>query len=421
MPGHKGNAALGPEALDLTEICGADELYDADGIIAESEQNATALFGTAHTFYSTEGATHAIKAMLALATGGTEQPRLLAARNAHKAFLYGCGLLDIDVAWLYDERATHLCRCTVTPEALDIALNGAEKPYTAVYVTSPDYLGNVQDIAALSKVCHAHGVPLLVDNAHGAYLAFCQPSRHPIALGADLCADSAHKTLPVLTGGAYLHVAKSAEHLVPEARRALALFGSTSPSYLTLQSLDLCNRVLADGYAEKLQNTAKRVEKLRTLLQNTGYTVTSDEPLKLTVSGMARGYTGTQLSSALRAERAEVEFADGELIVLMCSPANTEDDFARAARVLTALPARESIEITHPVTALIAARACSVRKALLGKCERVPTSKAVGRVCASPTVSCPPAVPITASGEYITSEAASLFAAYGIEELDVLC
>ena len=227
MPGHKGESALGFEAFDLTEIEGADDLYAAHGIIAKSEENATALFGTAHTFYSTEGATHAIKAMLALATAGVEQPRILAARNAHKAFLYGCGLLDIDVAWLYDTDTTHLCRCTITPEMLQKALDGAENTYVAVYVTSPDYLGNVQDIEALATVCHAHNIPLLVDNAHGAYLAFCSPSRHPIALGADLCADSAHKTLPVLTGGAYLHIAPRAARFAHEARRALSLFGSS--------------------------------------------------------------------------------------------------------------------------------------------------------------------------------------------------
>ena len=358
--------------------------------------------------------------MLALATSGVKNPRILAARNAHKAFLYGCGLLDIDVTWLYDGDTTHLCRCTVTPETLKKALDGAENAYTAVYVTSPDYLGNVRDIEGLAAVCHAHSIPLLVDNAHGAYLAFCSPSRHPIALGADLCADSAHKTLPVLTGGAYLHIAPRAAHLVSEARRALSLFGSSSPSYLILQSLDLCNRALADGYTEKVENTAERVSILRNALQNAGYTVTGDEPLKLTVSGITRGYTGHALAAALREQHAEVEFADEELVVLMCSPLNTAEDFARAERALTTLPAREEIKITRPVTALVASRACSAREALLGKCERVPTSLSEGRICAFPTVSCPPAVPITASGEYITKEAIALFAAYGIEEIDVL-
>ena len=115
----------------------------------------------------------------------------------------------------------------------------------AFYLTSPDYLGGMQDIAALSAVCDAHGVPLLVDNAHGAYLRFLPGgSRHPIDLGAAACCDSGHKTLPVLTGGAYLHLGpKAPVQEESTVRSALALFGSTSPSYLILQSLDACNRL----------------------------------------------------------------------------------------------------------------------------------------------------------------------------------
>ncbi len=208
MPGHKGVSFLGCEPFDITEIAGADDLFHAEGVIRESEQNAAALFSAGATFYSTEGATLPIKAMLALAVQNAPKngarPRMLAARNAHKSFLYGCALLDIDVDWLYGEGG-HLCECSVSAKTLEQALRAAEAPYCAVFVTSPDYLGNMLDIAALAAVCRAHNVPLLVDNAHGAYLAFSRPVCHPITLGATMCADSAHKTLPALTGTAYLH------------------------------------------------------------------------------------------------------------------------------------------------------------------------------------------------------------------------
>ena len=210
MPGHKGKGRLGVENLDLTEISGADFLYGASGIIAESEANATSLFKTAHSFYSTEGSTLAIKAMLALAltkkAGDVSRPLILAARNAHKAFISSAALLDLSVEWLYPSECEHLCKCTVTPTDLSNKLSGMEKLPEAVYITSPDYLGNMADIKGLAEVCDSFGVPLLVDNAHGAYLAFLTPSEHPIALGAAMCADSAHKTLPALTGGAYLHI-----------------------------------------------------------------------------------------------------------------------------------------------------------------------------------------------------------------------
>lgn len=424
MPGHKGKGPLGMEALDLTEIQGADDLFHAEGIIAESERNAATLFGVGHTFYSTEGATLPIKAMLALAAQNAPRgtcPRVLAARNAHKSFLYACGLLDIAVTWLYPTASAHLCECLVSPEAVETALTAAGAPFAAVYLTSPDYLGNVQDIPAIAKVCRAHNVPLLVDNAHGAYLAFCSPVCHPISQGATMCADSAHKTLPVLTGGAYLHIAKDAPAAFSEgARRALSLFASTSPSYLILQSLDLCNRYLVGDFAKDLKNTAERVEKLRISLQSAGYALAGHEPLKLTVSGASRGYTGTELAEALREASIEVELADRDVIVLMCSPHNTAEEFARAKQALTALPCRSPLPVSHTVTALVPEAVLSVREALLSPSRTLPVCEAVGHVCAAPTVSCPPAVPIVMSGERIPREALPLFECFGIETVDVL-
>ena len=181
MPGHKGQSLLGFEPWDITEIKGADELYGADGIIAQSEANATRLFGTVHTYYSTEGSSQCIRAMLCLALQAApaagQRPVLLAARNAHKALLYAAALLDFDIQWLWPapQDAGALCSCPVSAAKLTGALQGlaqqGKRPF-GVYITSPDYLGGVQDIAALAGVCKDFGVPLLVDNAHGAYLRF---------------------------------------------------------------------------------------------------------------------------------------------------------------------------------------------------------------------------------------------------------
>lgn len=424
MPGHKGTPFLGCEHLDITEIAGADDLFHAEGVIAESEQNAAALFGAGATFYSTEGATLPIKAMLALAIqnapkSGT-RPCILATRNAHKSFLYGCALLDIDVDWLHGESG-RLCECQVSASTLESALQATDAPHCAVFVTSPDYLGNILDIASLAKVCKRHGVPLLVDNAHGAYTAFSRPVCHPIALGATMCADSAHKTLPALTGTAYLHIAKDApQAFFDGARAALAMFASSSPSYLLLQSLDLCNAYLANEFPAQLADCTARVAGLKELLCSVGYELLGNEPLKLTVDGRTRGYTGEALADALREGGVEPEFVDRDCVVLMCTPQNTDEELSRIAAALVSLPAREKAEKTHTVMAHNVEKALSVREAMLSAHEKIPVQKALGRICAAPCVSCPPAIPIAVSGERITCEHVALFEAYGIEEIDVV-
>lgn len=420
MPGHKGRPFLGCEALDITEIAGADELYGAAGIIAQSEKNAGALFGSGRTFYAAEGSSQCVRAMLALAVWSAppgRRPVVLAARNAHKSLLYAAALLDFDVAWLWPESpGQSLCACPVSPAALERALE--ETRPAAVYVTSPDYLGGACDVAALAAVSHRRGVPLLVDNAHGAYLRFLNPSRHPLDLGAAVCCDSAHKTLPVLTGGAYLHIGKDAPASFAEnARASMELFGSTSPSYLTLASLDLCSRYLAEGYAGRLAAAAEELAELRGHLSASGWQVEPSDPLRLTLR-MPDGLTGQELAQRLRREGVECEYADRDFLVLMASPENTLQDRARLLSALgsnTAPPSREG-----PLSPAGGERAASIRQALMAPRERVPVDRALGRVCGAPTVSCPPAVPIAVSGERIGPAEMALFARYGVTEVEVL-
>ena len=417
VPGHKGTGPVGAEPFDITEIAGADSLYEADGIIQKSEENAARLFGTAATFYSTEGSSHAIRAMLKLClerARGPERPLVLAARNAHKAFLYAAALLDLDVEWLYPERPGSLCACPIAPKTLQRALEASVRRPICVYVTSPDYLGGLQDIGALSKVCHARGVPLVVDNAHGAYLRFLPGARHPMELGADLCCDSAHKTLPVLTGGAYLHVSKSAPASFSQnAKMALSLFGSTSPSYLTLLSLDAANAYLAEKGEADYALCAGRVSRLRALLEARGFSFAGTEPLKLTLTG-----DGRALAQLLRERDIEPEYADARHAVLMFAPGNTEEDFRRVAEALPAPPPGRAEE--EDVVFVRAPRRMTIRQAMLAPCSWIKVPQATGRVCASPAVSCPPAIPIAVSGEEITKEAAALFERCGIDRVQVV-
>ena len=273
MPGHKGKPETGCDACDLTEIEGADELYRSRGILRESEENAASLFGTGRTVYSAEGSSLCIRAMLYLASLRAAEEklprRILAGRNAHKTLMTAAALLDIGIDWVYPEPEEGLLSCGITAEKISEKLN--QRAYMAVYVTTPDYLGHTVPVRGIADACRRKGVPLLADNAHGAYLRFLAEDRHPVSEGADLCCDSAHKTLPCLTGAAYLHISKHApESFARNAERAMALFASTSPSYLILQSLDRANAMLAGALPGKIRRAADRTSCLRAALEERG-------------------------------------------------------------------------------------------------------------------------------------------------------
>lgn len=419
MPGHKGQGS--PSApYDVTEIDGADSLYEASGIIAESEKNAGSLFGC-HTFYSTEGSSLAIRAMLYLATldaqSRGEAPHVLAGRNAHKTFLSAVALLDVAVTWLAPKGSSYLS-CPITAEDVATALK-ANPAVTALYLTSPDYLGNTVDLTAIADVCHEHGVLLLVDNAHGAYLKFLPRSRHPMDLGADLCCDSAHKTLPALTGCAYLQVAKGLPSFFCErAKQALSLFASTSPSYLMLASLDALNRTLAESFPGELAACAERVEGLKDRLIAHGFSLVGNEAMKLTIAPKPYGYTGTELSRYLTDRGIVPEFADPDHLTLMLSPA-VAHHFDALEEALIALPRRCPILDTPPVFTLPQA-VLTPREAVLADAEELPADACLGRILAAVTVGCPPAVPIVVSGERIEEAHLAAFAYYGMKTLWVV-
>lgn len=414
MPGHKG-AGGGCEPWDITEICGADALYEAEGIIAESEANATQVFCSGASFYSTEGSSQVIKAMLYLIAMNEEKPLILAARNVHKAFVYGCALNDIAVEWLYPAVADSLCSCWFTAEDLRNRLNSLSQKPSAVYLTSPDYLGNLLDIKGMAAVCREYDIPLLVDNAHGAYLKFLPESLHPLDLGAAMCCDSAHKTLPVLTGGAYLQIgADYKAKFAPAAKQALSLFGSTSPSYLILQSLDKCNQYLAENCCKELAECIDNLNSLKARLRSVGYEILDSDPLKLTLKNI----DGRQAAEILRSHKIECEFADRNYLVLMFTPQNSKVDYEKVAAALANV--KPSTGVFENFSLPPAKQVMSIRRAVFSPWQVVPVENAVGRVCSVPLVTCPPAVPIVMSGEEITADMLPILKFYGITEVAVI-
>ena len=416
VPGHKGADILGCERLDITEMSGADSLYEAEGIIRQSEENASFLFGCP-TFYSTEGSSHCIRAMVYLAgIRAREQGRALhiaAGRNAHKSFLSAIALTDTAVTWIYPEDDTDYLSCNVTAE--DILSLGDE--ITAVYITSPDYLGNRVDIKSIADACKRRNILLMVDNAHGAYLRFLPESEHPMDLGADMCCDSAHKTLPVLTGGAYLHIRDKELSLM--GKRALSLFGSTSPSYLIMASLDRANQYLSGEYRERLSQTIEKISACKNALKEQGYTLAGNEPLKITIQAKKYGYTGNDLADILREKGIEVEFSDPDYVVMMLTTETTDNDIDYLSKIVEKIEKRAIITITPPAVPR-GKRGASVRDAIFSPCRSVAVQDAECCILADMGVGCPPAVPIAVSGDIISSEAIECFRYYGIDTINVM-
>ncbi|MBR3628959.1 MAG: amino acid decarboxylase [Oscillospiraceae bacterium] len=396
MPGHKGKPLPGFPALsaafpyDITEIAGADSLFEADGILLEAEARTAALYGSGGLCYSAGGSTLCIQAMLAQMQ--TEGRTVIAARTVHRAFLNACVLLGLQVRWIFPEDG-NLLSGHYTPaqfsSALRASVQAGERP--CVYVTSPDYLGGIQDIAALSAVCRGYDAPLLVDNAHGAHLAFLPENRHPIALGADYCCDSAHKMLPALTGGAWLHCREAEKK--PLLKQHMQLFGSTSPSYLILQSLEASTHWLRSGGIERIRRTAAQAEALRAKLPQ--YRWLGSEPFHLSAAA-----DGIQLAAALRRHGVECEYADKTCLVLLLSPMTEEWEFSRLAGILAACdPGAPAVipDLPEPPE-----QAMTLREAALSRWEQTPLTEAAGRICGPVQVPCPPAIPVVMSGERIT-------------------
>lgn len=419
MPGHKGAGILGFEGMDLTEIYGADELFAAEGIIKESEQNASNLFGCP-TYYSTQGSTLCIQTMCTIlcqdAKSKGKKPKILAGRNAHRSFIHAAALLDFEIEWLYGN--SDYLSCKIHAEDLEKAI--IESLPTAVYLTNPDYLGNLLDIKSLASVCKKHNVLLAIDNAHGAYLRFLKDSLYPIDLGADLCCDSAHKTLPVLTGGAYLHLSDSLNQVWKnDVKHFMEYFSSTSPSYLIMASLDAANEVLDTTFKNSLFECIQRVDGLKNTLVQHGYTILSGEPMKITISTKEFGYTGNEIANLLMECDIYPEFYDSDYIVLMPSPYNTKDDLKRLETCLCGIEGKPILVNKLPKLEQ-SKKAMNVRQALFSSSITLDVSKSLGQVCSSVTVSCPPAILPVIPGEVISESSIEVMKYYGIETIRVV-
>ena len=234
-PGHQNRcdfiSSLSPSS-DITEISGSDSLYHSSGIIKDLEDEISRLYQS-QSVISAGGSTLCIQTMLAL----FRDKKFIAMRSSHISFYNACCLLDIQPVWIGGNFFNLDCEFSLIEE-LENALKLVHDP-AVVYITSPNYYGIIADISKISQVCKKYDAILMVDNAHGAHLKFTPKDIHPISLGADICCDSFHKTLPALTGAAVLHCRPN---LIcrEKVKHFMSIFGSTSPSYMIMSSIALC-------------------------------------------------------------------------------------------------------------------------------------------------------------------------------------
>lgn len=424
MPGHKG-ASISPlgklMAYDVTEVEGTDSLFEDDGPLKELEEIFTRLYDTKGTVMSAGGSTLCIQAMLRMVA--KKEGRILAGRNIHAAAVNAMALLGLEPVWVYPNRKQEERLIgEISPDAIRSVLEKEKQAGTldslcAVYVTSPDYFGVMSDIRSIAQIAHEYGLPLLVDNAHGAHLHFLKEEYHPMQLGADLCCDSLHKTMPALTGAALLHTSDA--KYCPQMKGAMTVFGSTSPNYLIMLSMDSTAAFLMQDGAERIQQTVTRCEKLRQKAREKGFVLPQHcDPMRLTLPLAGTGWDAQNFRKLLRKHKIMEEYLSDSGCVLLFSPFNREEDFKRTEALLDEVLIQNQPFTAFPIVP--SEKVMSLREAFLSPKESVPVEKAEGRIAAQVKITCPPGIPLVMPGERLHKEIIKILKNSGIFVIDVV-
>jgi len=432
IPGHRFDRGI-PEDLktafgenvfryDLTEADGLDDLQDPHEAIAKAQELAAEAFGADRTWFSINGTTAANMAMILAVAGPGEE--ILVARNSHKSVMRGLILSGAKPVWIEPEYDTSWGISTeVKASVVEKALN--EHPHAkAVMIVSPTYYGTTCDVKAISEVCHSHGIPLLVDEAHGTHFAF--GSRLPqeaIKSGADLVSMSIHKTAGAMTQCSMLHFKDNGFVDPIRAEKALIMLMSTSPSYVFMSSLDAARKQLA-LHGEEMTDRAVELSlllrnKLQTIPGISVFGGADEKELKkkniditrVTFSAAASGMSGTRLKETLFNENCiSLEMADALNAVAVITFANVAEDIDRLVcavnKALSSLPGVErsadSAAAEKTVVPAAAEMKMLPRDAYFAKGEYIPICEAKDRI--SKVIICPypPGIPLVNPGEIMT-------------------
>lgn len=465
MPGHKRREIPDgipggfpdPYGIDITEIDGFDNLHHAEGILKDAMETAAAIYGADRSWYLVNGSTCGILSAVFAATenGG----KILTARNCHKAVYHAICLNRLEAEYLYPEEITEFringgiraedVRKALEKDAMRCAGNSGDvrgkiTKIQAVLITSPTYEGVVSDIRAIADAAHEYGIPLIVDEAHGAHLEYADQChsfpKSALEYGTDIVIQSLHKTLPCFTQTAILHVKGK---LVDQDRisRYLSMFQTSSPSYLFMAGMERCIRYMdGDGrnemirYEKRLERFMERMEGLQVLevldreICGKYRTVAGWDPSKIVVSTMrAEDFHGEELAETLRRKyHLEMEMTAPEYVIAMTSLMDTEEGFERLGTALleidgvlrrrmesgrkekAASETPEGLEskLSHPVRRML------ICEAMDADTERTAFQDTVGKVSAEFVYLYPPGIPIIAPGEVFTDAIVEKIMAY---------
>lgn len=465
MPGHKRREITDgipggfpdPYGIDITEIDGFDNLHHAEGILKDAMETVAAIYGADRSWYLVNGSTCGILSAVFAATenGG----KILTARNCHKAVYHAICLNRLEAEYLYPEEITEFginggiraedVRKALEKDAMHCAGNSGDvrgkiTKIQAVLITSPTYEGVVSDIRVIADVAHEYGIPLIVDEAHGAHLEYADQChsfpKSALEYGADIVIQSLHKTLPCFTQTAILHVKGK---LVDQDRisRYLSMFQTSSPSYLFMAGMERCIRYMdGDGrnemirYEKRLERFMERMEGLQVLevldreICGKYRTVAGWDPSKIVVSTMrAEDFHGEELAETLRRKyHLEMEMTAPEYVIAMTSLMDTEEGFERLGTALleidgvlrrrmesgrkekAASETPEGLEskVSHPVRRML------ICEAMDADTERTAFQDTVGKVSAEFVYLYPPGIPIIAPGEVFTDAIVEKIMAY---------
>ena len=439
MPGHKRAplAFPNPYSIDITEIEGFDNLHHPQGILKEAQERAAMLYGSRETFFLVNGSTSGILAAISAAI--PRQGTLLMSRNSHKAAYHAAYLRELETVYLLPAGTGFGIAGSIQPAHVAQALEDLPQ-IDGVFLTSPTYDGILSDIRKIADLAHSRGLPLIVDEAHGAHLAFSEEFPAPaLQCGADLVIQSLHKTLPCLTQTALLHVNSSRIDL-DVLRRFLGIYQTSSPSYLLMASMEQCIRYMKtegrERMAQYLQLLAQfytRAKNLRRLQVFEGVSCTEGECFaqdisKILISAGSSGLSGKELyDTLLNRYHLQMEMASGHYVTALSSLMDTEEGFQRLISALEEIDKNSYSHAPLPKSSLLDAQAIyrlpkpsmSISKALDCPSESLPLRSSIGHISQEYIYLYPPGIPLAAPGEILTGSLLSVIGQCQAEGLPI--